>query len=71
MEENKQVVAEWKALNQPRLQEIKKANPDLYSAVNLALQYLNQKLGGEELPAEIEEVEEAVKTPIQELSVVR
>lgn len=70
MEENKQVVAEWKALNQPRLQEIKKANPDLYSAVNLALQYLNQKLGGEELPAEIEEVEEAVKTPIQELSVV-
>ena len=58
MEENKQVVAEWKALNQPRLQEIKKANPELYSAVNLALQYLNSKLGGEELPEEVEEVEE-------------
>ena len=62
MEENKQVVAEWKALNQPRLQEIKKANPELYSAVNLALQYLNQKLGGEELPAEVEIVEEVVET---------
>lgn len=62
MEENKQVVAEWKALNQPRLQEIKKVNPELYSAVNLALQYLNQKLGGEELPAEVEEVEEVVET---------
>lgn len=62
MEENKQVVAEWKALNQPRLQEIKKANPDLYLAVNLALQYLNQKLGGEELPAEIEVVEDVVET---------
>lgn len=58
MEENKQVVAEWKALNQPRLQEIKKANPELYSAVNLALQYLNQKLGGEELPEEVELPEE-------------
>lgn len=58
MEENKQVVAEWKALNQPRLQEIKKINPDLYSAVNLALQYLNQKLGGEDLPEEVELVEE-------------
>lgn len=58
MEENKQVVAEWKALNQPRLQEIKKANPELYSAVNLALQYLNQKLGGEELPDEVELPEE-------------
>lgn len=66
MEENKQVVAEWKALNKPRLQEIKKANPDLYSAVNLALQYLNQKLGGEELPQEIEEIEEVVEsTPMQ------
>lgn len=65
MEENKQVVAEWKALNQPRLQEIKKANPDLYSAVNLALQYLNTKLGGEELPAEIEEEVVVETTPIQ------
>lgn len=66
MEENKQVVAEWKALNQPRLQEIKKANPDLYSAVNLALQYLNTKLGGEELPAEVEVEEEVVETtPMQ------
>jgi hypothetical protein len=69
MEENKQVVAEWKALNQPRLQEIKSANPDLYSAVNLALQYLNQKLGGDELPEEVEqEVEEEVvveTTPVE------
>jgi hypothetical protein len=69
MEENKQVVAEWKALNQPRLQEIKSANPELYSAVNLALQYLNQKLGGDELPEEVEqEVEEEVvveTTPVE------
>jgi hypothetical protein len=61
MEENKQVVAEWKALNQPRLKEIKSVNPELYAAVNLALQYLNQKLGGEELP---EEVEEEVKEEV-------
>jgi hypothetical protein len=65
MEENKQVVAEWKALNQPRLQEIKSANPELYSAVNLALQYLNQKLGGEELPAEVEEEVVVETTPMQ------
>jgi hypothetical protein len=65
MEENKQVVAEWKALNQPRLQEIKSANPELYSAVNLALQYLNQKLGGEELPAEVEEEVVVKTTPMQ------
>jgi hypothetical protein len=63
MEENKQVVAEWKALNQPRLKEIKSANPELYSAVNLALQYLNQKLGGEELPAEVEEEVVVETTP--------
>jgi hypothetical protein len=37
-----QVVAEWKAVNEPRLKEIKSANPDLYSAINLALNYLNK-----------------------------
>jgi hypothetical protein len=57
-----QVVAEWKAINEPRLKEIKSANPDLYSAINLALNYLNKKLTGEELPAEVEEeVEEEVE----------
>jgi len=50
-----QVVAEWKAVNEPRLKEIKSANPDLYSAINLALNYLNKKLTGEELPKDIEE----------------
>lgn len=50
-----QVVAEWKAVNEPRLKEIKSANPDLYSAINLALNYLNKKLGGDELPIEVEE----------------
>lgn len=57
MEENKQVVAEWKATNQERLSEIKSFNPELYSAINLALNYLNKSLTGEELPQEVEEVE--------------
>jgi hypothetical protein len=39
MEENKQVVAEWKQQNQDRLKEIKTFNPDLYSAINMALSY--------------------------------
>ena len=56
MEENKQVVAEWKATNQERLTEIKSFNPELYSAINLALNYLNKSLTGEELPKEVEEV---------------
>ena len=56
MEENKQVVVEWKATNQERLSEIKSFNPELYSAINLALNYLNKSLTGEELPQEIEEV---------------
>jgi hypothetical protein len=51
-----QVVAEWKAVNEPRLKEIKSANPDLYSAINLALNYLNKKLGGDELPVEVDEL---------------
>jgi hypothetical protein len=57
MEENKQVVAEWKATNQERLSEIKSFNPELYSAINLALNYLNKSLTGEELIQEVEEVE--------------
>lgn len=57
-----QVVAEWKAVNEPRLKEIKSANPDLYSAINLALNYLNKKLTGEELPVEVEEEVEVVET---------
>jgi len=57
-----QVVAEWKAVNEPRLKEIKSANPDLYSAINLALNFLNKKLGGDELPVEIEEVVETEPT---------
>jgi len=57
-----QVVAEWKAVNEPRLKEIKSANPDLYSAINLALNYLNKKLTGEELPAEVEEEVEVIET---------
>jgi len=64
-----QVVAEWKAVNEPRLKEIKSANPELYSAINLALNYLNKKLTGEELPAEVEEVKEVevIETkPIEE-----
>ena len=56
MEENKQVVVEWKATNQERLTEIKSFNPELYSAINLALNYLNKSLTGEELPQEVEEV---------------
>lgn len=55
MEENKQVVAEWKQQNQDRLKEIKTFNPDLYSAINMALSYLNKTLTGEELPVEVEE----------------
>lgn len=69
MEENKQVVAEWKQQNQDRLKEIKTFNPDLYSAINMALSYLNKTLTGEELPVEVEEtiVEPQKK---QELSVL-
>ena len=69
MEENKQVVAEWKQQNQDRLKEIKTFNPDLYSAINMALSYLNKTLTGEELPVEVEEtiVEPQQK---QELSVL-
>jgi hypothetical protein len=70
MEENKQVVAEWKQQNQDRLKEIKTFNPDLYSAINMALSYLNKTLTGEELPVEVE-VEETVIEPqqSQELSI--
>jgi hypothetical protein len=69
MEENKQVVAEWKQQNQDRLKEIKTFNPDLYSAINMALSYLNKTLTGEELPVEVE-VEETIVEPqqTQELS---
>lgn len=63
MEENKQVVAEWKATNQQRLSEIKSFNPELYSAINLALNYLNKSLTGEELLQEVEEVEVLTETP--------
>jgi len=66
MEENKQVVAEWKQQNQDRLKEIKTFNPDLYSAINMALSYLNKTLTGEELPVEVEET--IVKPQPQELS---
>lgn len=71
MEENKQVVAEWKQQNQDRLKEIKTFNPDLYSAINMALSYLNKTLTGEELPVEVE-VEETIIQPQQqqELSVL-
>jgi hypothetical protein len=69
MEENKQVVAEWKQQNQDRLKEIKTFNPDLYSAINMALSYLNKTLTGEELPVEVEEkIVEPQQT--QELSVL-
>jgi hypothetical protein len=67
MEENKQVVADWKQQNQDRLKEIKIFNPELYSAVNMALSYLNKTLTGEELPVEVEE--SIVEKPSQELSV--
>ena len=74
MEENKQVVAEWKQQNQDRLSEIKTFNPDLYSAINMALSYLNKTLTGEELPVEElpVEVEETIIQPQQqqELSVL-
>jgi len=74
MEENKQVVAEWKQQNQDRLKEIKTFNPDLYSAINMALSYLNKTLTGEELPVEElpVEVEETIIQPQQqqELSVL-
>jgi hypothetical protein len=55
MEENKQVVATWRQENKARLSEIKTFNPDLYSAINMALNYLNKTLTGEELPVEVEE----------------
>lgn len=50
-------IADWKAQNSQRLGEIRSFNPDLYSAINGALSYLNKKYGGEEL------VEETIVEP--------
>ena len=60
-----QTIAEWKAQNAPRLDEIKNFNPDLYTAINGALSYLNKKYGGEEI------IEETIVEPIVEPIVVQ
>jgi hypothetical protein len=47
-----QTIADWKAQNSQRLGEIKSFNPDLFTAINGALSYLNKKYGGEEIGEE-------------------
>jgi hypothetical protein len=53
-----QTIADWKAQNSQRLGEIKSFNPDLFTAINGALSYLNKKYGGEEI------IEETIVEPI-------
>ena len=58
-----QTIADWKAQNSQRLGEIKSFNPDLYTAINGALSYLNKKYGGEEI---VEETVIETKVPLEE-----